>query len=85
MRARRRHDPRCCVPARGCVVSRALLSAALCAVPRWPRYALTCAPPCAQAPIVGAAATRIQWRNGAFTRCVCLVARRAQRCTWHGL
>ena len=62
---RRRHDPRCCEPARGCVASRALLSTALCAVPRWPRYALTCVFPCAQAPIVGAAVTRVQWRNHA--------------------
>ena len=49
----------CCVPVRGCVASRALLSADLCAVLRWPRYALMSAPPCAQAPIVGAAAARI--------------------------
>jgi hypothetical protein len=97
---RRRHDPRCCEPARGCVASRALLSTALCAVPRWPRYALTCVFPCAQAPIVGAAVTRVQWRNHApalptaasactttcaITQCACLVARQAQRRTRHAL
>ena len=92
--------PRCFVPARGCVASRALLSAALRAVPRWPRYALMFTPLCAQAPIVGAAAARTQWRDHtpalltavsacattcAITRCAGVVARRAQRRTRHAL
>ena len=59
VRMRRRPHTVYCVPVRGCVASRALLSTALCAVLRWPRYAFMSAPPCAQAPIVGAAAARI--------------------------
>ena len=92
--------PRCFVPARGCVASRALLSAALRAVPRWPRYALTVTPLCAQAPTVGVAAARTQWRyhtpalltavsacatTCAITWCAGVVARRAQRRTRHAL
>eukprot|EP00966_Prymnesium_polylepis_P190558 4416409-Prymnesium_polylepis.1 len=48
--------PRCCVPAHGCVASRAILAATLHAASCWPRHALTVATPCAQAPTVGAAA-----------------------------